>query len=165
MSDYCQRNKSQSITKICHQRLLSILMLSCCVYVASHIIYKNLLIQYMHVIMSLSFTPATSFCPVEIHTTQRSRAATASSFEMYYCSCESFSWNCKLCITSQRLRPKFPNPESQTSLKYLIYLPAFAQALSSLPHVECSIRVMGLLRGSWFPSKLACVSDSKIGLE
>ena len=40
------------------------------------------------------FTPTT--CPIEIHKTQPAEAATAGSFEMYYFSCESFSWNYKL---------------------------------------------------------------------
>lgn len=54
---------------------------------------------------------------------------------MYYCSCESFSLNHKLCITSERLVPKFPNPGSQTSLRGLIYLAMFAQVLFFCRHM------------------------------
>lgn len=70
------------------------------------------------------------------------------------------------CIASAQPGPKFPNPESQTSLKRLIYLPLLSQVLFFSPaHVKHTLRVMVLLKGSWFPSKLAHVSDSKIRLE
>lgn len=105
--------------------------------------------------------------PAEIHTKEKKKTQTrppaAISFEMYYSSCESFSWNYKLCITSERRGPKFPNPASQTSLKRSIYLPAFSQVSlvyyyfisfsSHTPHVEHTLRVMVLLKGRWFPSK------------
>lgn len=112
-----------------------------------------------------SFLPFNT-CPVKIHKTQESETPTAISFEMYYFSCESFSWNYKLCITSEQLGPKFPNHESQTSLKHLIYLSVFSQVFfSSQPHAKHTLRVMVLLRGRWFPSKLALVSNSEIRLE
>lgn len=113
-----------------------------------------------------SFLPFNT-CPVKIHKTQESETPTAISFEMYYFSCESFSWNYKLCITSEQLGPKFPNHESQTSLKHLIYLSVFSQVFFffSQPHAKHTLRVMVLLRGRWFPSKLALVSNSEIRLE
>lgn len=79
-----------------------------------------------------SFLPFNT-CPLKIHKTQESETPTAISFEMYYFSCESFSWNYKLCITSEQLGPKFPNHESQTSLKHLIYLSVFSQAFFFFP--------------------------------
>ncbi len=135
---------------------------SCKIYAQKKVHSKHAL-QTRRFIPAIFFTPTT--CPVEIHKTLQAEAPTASGSEMYYFSCESFSWNYKLCITLEQLWPKFPNPESQTSLKHLIYLPMFGQVLSSQPHVEHSLRVMVLLRGSWLPSKLARVSDSKIRLE
>lgn len=98
------------------------------------------------------------------YNSQSTDSATASSYEMYYFSCESFCWNYKLCITSERPGPKFPNPESQTSLRHLIYLTALGQVFFPplfQPHVENTLRVMVLLSGSWSLSKLARVSASE----
>lgn len=76
-------------------------------------------------------------------------------FEMYYSSCKSFSWNCKTAQIFRATRGlNSPISKSQTSLPHLIYLPAPSSSLFQ-PHVEHTLRVMDLLRGNWFPTKLA----------
>lgn len=96
---------------------------------------------------------------------QEAEAQRAIGFEMYYCSCGSFSWNNKLCTTSERPGPRFANSESQTSLKLLIYLPVSSQVFLHPPHVEQTLRVMVLLKARWFPSLYWPVSPiAKLGL-
>lgn len=86
--------------------------------------------------------------------TKRSRPKRCH-FEMYYSSCKSFSWNCKTAQIFRATRGlNSPISKSQTSLPHLIYLPAPSSSLFQ-PHVEHTLRVMDLLRGNWFPTKLA----------
>lgn len=86
-----------------------------------------------HVSLVLSFIPSVRQQSVLLKFTKPSRLLLAQQvfpLNTYYFSCESFSWNYKPCITSERLASKFPNPESQTSLGRLIYLPAFSWVFS-----------------------------------
>lgn len=72
---------------------------------------------------SVMFNTSSMSCANSHHT----EAVRAISFKIYCFSCESFPWNCKLSLSSKQAGTEFANPESQTSLRLLIYLPMSSQ--------------------------------------
>lgn len=87
------------------------------------LLFKHKFIKVIGATYHTFFRARTSSVFAENHHTGPTQAPTVRRFEMYYSSCKSFSSNYKSVQIFRTRGPKFPNLESQTSLRHLIYLP------------------------------------------
>lgn len=100
------------------------------------LLFKHKFIKVIEATYHTFFRAWTSSVFTENHQTDPTQAPTVRHFEMYYSSCKGFSSNYKSVQIFRGTRgPKFPNLESQTSLKHLIYLPVPSSSLFHFSHM------------------------------
>lgn len=91
------------------------------------LLFKHKFIKVIEATYHTFFGARTTSVFTEKHHTEPTQAPTVRHFETYYSSCKSFSSNYKSVQIFSTRGPKFPNLESQTWLKHLIYLPVPCQ--------------------------------------